>query len=567
MSEVRPTAISGAIFRAKAAGLQLRRAIADFRHPVPLHAKALDELPALLTEIRSPLWPQEESAERAYQLGKVQNLRVAALRLDGIRIPKGQLFSFWRQVGRATRRRGFVPGRMLREGCFLPSVGGGLCQLSNALYQAAAEAGCQIVERHAHSRVVPGSEAAVGRDATVAWNYVDLRFCPTADLQLRVQLTRDELIVGLYGAAPRRLTVLPVSAAATKTANNCFTCGDDDCVHHSRAFSLPSGRPREAVLVDENWPEFRAWVAGRANAESVLMLPIDGERFGIDRYRWPSNGYGVIKQAPWAAAMRSWQARRLSAQGAARQSTLLDGAAALARAYARQLTPDITRLVIAQSLLPFLWRDGHLGGRVFSVLMTRHPIAILQSILDNAAAQHPACNTLRDFRAPAWLAAAEAEALAAADAIVTPHAAIAQLFGDRATLLPWDIPAVATVSQPGDCIGFPGPAVARRGAYEVRDAARAAGLRVAILGRSLEGPDFWSDLAVPCTGPAEWLRRSKTVVLPAYIEHQPRLLLHAIGAGVPVIATRACGLPEAPGLTLLDSPADLAELLATPARL
>jgi hypothetical protein len=28
-----------------------------------------------------------------------------------------------------------------------------------------------------------------------------------------------------------------------------------------------------------------------------------------------------------------------------------------------------------QNLLPFLWRDGHLGGRTFDVLMTRLPIA------------------------------------------------------------------------------------------------------------------------------------------------------------------------------------------------
>ena len=58
----------------------------------------------------------------------------------------------------------------------ISTVGGGLCQLSNALYETALGAGFEIVERHAHSRVVPGSRAVLGRDATVFWNYVDLRF-------------------------------------------------------------------------------------------------------------------------------------------------------------------------------------------------------------------------------------------------------------------------------------------------------------------------------------------------------------------------------------------------------
>jgi hypothetical protein len=62
-------------------------------------------------------------------------------------------------------------------------------KLSNALYQVALDSGCEIVERHRHSRTVPGSATAAGRDATVAWNYVDLRFRPAVDMQLTVELT------------------------------------------------------------------------------------------------------------------------------------------------------------------------------------------------------------------------------------------------------------------------------------------------------------------------------------------------------------------------------------------
>src|SRR5262245_59632515 len=66
----------------------------------------------------SDLWSQASTpVERKLQLGKVQNLRAAAARLDGIVIPAGETFSFWKQVGRPVRRRGFAVGRELREGC------------------------------------------------------------------------------------------------------------------------------------------------------------------------------------------------------------------------------------------------------------------------------------------------------------------------------------------------------------------------------------------------------------------------------------------------------------------
>jgi glycosyltransferase involved in cell wall biosynthesis len=52
-------------------------------------------------------------------------------------------------------------------------------------------------------------------------------------------------------------------------------------------------------------------------------------------------------------------------------------------------------------------------------------------------------------------------------------------------------------------------------------------------------------------GEDETLDRLAAVVLPALIEHQPRTLLAALAAGIPVIATPACGLPAQPGLTLV----------------
>ena len=78
------------------------------------------------------------------------------------------------------------------------SVAGGICQLSNALYACALEAGFAIHERHAHTRIIPGSMVEPGRDATDFWNYVDLRFSSRRSFRIGSIMTAADLIVQFW---------------------------------------------------------------------------------------------------------------------------------------------------------------------------------------------------------------------------------------------------------------------------------------------------------------------------------------------------------------------------------
>ena len=198
-----PGRLSALLFQAKVAVFQARRMALDLARGL----KRLEPGPAPVDWVtiglsRTPLWSEERSREHRHQRGKVENLRLAAAAIGQGTLPVGQVFSFWRHVGRASRRRGFVDGRMLKDGCLVPAIGGGLCQMSNGLYDAALQAGCDIVERHGHSRIVPGSAAEHGQDATVAWNYVDLRFKSGLPLHLEVMLEPDTLVVRFRAPAP-----------------------------------------------------------------------------------------------------------------------------------------------------------------------------------------------------------------------------------------------------------------------------------------------------------------------------------------------------------------------------
>ena len=545
-----PTRLSAAIFEIKASGLRLARTLAEAgRGPVRLRPAPDRSGFTILAGARAtPLW--SDAAERGFDQGKVHNLRRAAMSLDGLAIPAGATFSFWRQIGRPVRSRGYAVGRMLREGCLVPSVGGGLCQLSNSLYQAALDAGCAILERHGHSRVVPGSHAEAGADATVAWNYVDLRFSPDRDLVLAVTLTRDALEVSLRArvgapAAPRGDVE---TAAPMISARSCATCEEVDCFRHEGGGAQPSGR--SGFVVDGAWPEFRRYVIERRRPGDVIALPLDGRRWGRARYGWETDGFAEVFEAPLAAARRALAWRATPVQGPARRLAEVRTSAAIAAALGPRLGSEVTDLTVSQSLAPFLWRDGWLGGRTFRVLMTRLPMAVLEARLDAAFAAHPDRPTLADWRAPAWLADAEAEVLAAAEAVVTPHAEIAALFGTRAVKLDWDRPAMSARAPGSDIIAFPGPTVARKGAFEVREAARRLGLAVRPLGADLEGEGFWGGVRRAPPGD-RWLDGVAAVVQPAVVEEAPRRLLTALAAGIPAIASPACGLGPQPGLSLV----------------
>jgi hypothetical protein len=319
---------------------------------------------------------------------------------------------------------------------------------------------------------------------------------------------------------------------------------------------------RTAYLVDENWPEFQAYIGQHGVPVDVLGLPLDGARWRLPRYRWDIPGLPRSGSAMFAALARTIALRRAPAQGAARRLAELNGTKQIARSLSRLLNPEITRVCVAQSLLPYLWCDGHLGGREVEVLMTRLPMAALQARLDAAATAHPERATLGDFRAPQALVEAESEALAYAARIITPHRDIAALFPDKAELLDWKLPPTR-LNTHDPCsrrIVFPGPTVARKGAHALREAAIALGLEVVLPGRELEGPGFWQDVATrkPAAG-AKWLTDVAAVVQPALVEERPRALLAALAAGVPVIATAACGLPPQQGVTIVppDNPAAL----------
>ena len=558
-----PTRLDAAWLRVRVWGLVALRAWRDLR-TARVHRHRQGEAlrgATVVAERRSALWRDGREDEFRLVAGKVENLRVARRAFDGIVVPAGAVFSFWKQLGRPTRGRGFVEGREIRAGCVVPVVAGGLCQLSNALAACALEGGLTLVERHAHTARIERDVAVPDAvDATVSWNYVDLRLQAPFDWRLEVELTGDELVVRVRAAQARpgagRAIALVAERRAAPLARGCLTCDELRCFRHpGTASATPTGRG--AVLVDAWTPEFERW---------LRPLVVDADWFMPWRRRarraagaWAPAGTGRHVVARRVAWLRTALMRRLG-EGGGRQEARLRADRWIARDFARRLRPHHTELVVDQALLVPLADAGALQGRHYDVLVHALPADELQRRLDAAAQRWPDAASLRDFRVDTRFCDAELRALRGARRLVTAHADVARhlrgLGLSQVEYVAWRLPVVDISHAPRGVpastprVAFPASALARKGAHELAQALRQLGWRLLVLGTPSTDGALWRGIDVEHASwrDATWMARADIVALPAHVEHAPRALLQALAHGLPVVATAACGLGPMPGV-------------------
>ncbi len=102
------------------------------------------------------------------------NIGRAAELVDGTLLEPGETFSMNDVVGERTRANGFTEGFVISDGILREDLGGGVSQLATTLFNAAFFAGLEDVEHKPHSFYI--DRYPVGREATVAFGVIDLRF-------------------------------------------------------------------------------------------------------------------------------------------------------------------------------------------------------------------------------------------------------------------------------------------------------------------------------------------------------------------------------------------------------
>jgi vancomycin resistance protein YoaR len=118
------------------------------------------------------------------------NLEIALKTINGVTINPGETFSFNATLGERTAKKGYKKAIAFDEDeNKVKMLGGGICQVSTTVYQAAMSAGLEINERHSHTREVPYARS--DEDATVAYGGFDLKFTNNKDKPIKISASKD----------------------------------------------------------------------------------------------------------------------------------------------------------------------------------------------------------------------------------------------------------------------------------------------------------------------------------------------------------------------------------------
>jgi vancomycin resistance protein YoaR len=135
---------------------------------------------------------------------RIHNVQLVAHLVDRKLIAPGTTFSFNGTTGERSAAKGFLEAPVIINGELQTGLGGGVCQVSTTVFNAAFEAGLPITARTNHALYI--SHYPLGRDATVDYPSVDLKFVNDTGhwLLLRTWVGSSSLTVALYGAPQHR---------------------------------------------------------------------------------------------------------------------------------------------------------------------------------------------------------------------------------------------------------------------------------------------------------------------------------------------------------------------------
>ncbi len=145
---------------------------------------------------------------------RLHNVALVSKLIDNTLVGPGKTFSFNGTTGERTAEKGFEEAPVIINGELENGLGGGICQVSTTLFNAAYEGGLKIEARTNHALYI--SHYPLGRDATVNYPDLDLKFTNDTDkwILVRTFVGSGSLTVNLYGSPQNRVVETSASPLA-----------------------------------------------------------------------------------------------------------------------------------------------------------------------------------------------------------------------------------------------------------------------------------------------------------------------------------------------------------------
>lgn len=151
-----------------------------------------------------------------YNQNRSQNITLAAKNITNILLRPDEVFSFNKYVGERLSEHGYKEAPVFIDGKLSLDWGGGVCQVSSTLYNAALLADMAIEERTSHFH--PPSYVPLGQDATVADNLLDFKFRNTTghNIYITCEVSDKEISVQIFGKSNPAATEIRIIATDKK---------------------------------------------------------------------------------------------------------------------------------------------------------------------------------------------------------------------------------------------------------------------------------------------------------------------------------------------------------------
>lgn len=148
-------------------------------------------LPVVVSEKSSNMIKRAPGVNLTHQLNKAVNINLAGSKIDGIVIHPGEVFSFWRTVGKCGKRQGYKEGRVIQRNRLVSGTGGGLCNLGNTVHLLILHSPLEVTEFHQHSDALApdeGKRVPFSAGTSIRYNYIDYRFRNTTDCDVQLHI-------------------------------------------------------------------------------------------------------------------------------------------------------------------------------------------------------------------------------------------------------------------------------------------------------------------------------------------------------------------------------------------
>lgn len=199
--------------------------------------------------------------------GEEYNIALAADILAGRVVDPGTVFSTNSAIGPRTAERGFKKGPAYYGQQVIQTIGGGICKIATTLYNVAILANLEIIERRAHSMLVP--YVPPGQDATIT-QYKDFRFRNNTEAPIIIwaDTQEDTLYIAFYSRKkPPKVTWRHEVINRKKT----------NTIYHSNPHLKPG--EEKVILPGADGMQVRSWITIEyADGETVTT------KLGTDYY-------------------------------------------------------------------------------------------------------------------------------------------------------------------------------------------------------------------------------------------------------------------------------------------